>query len=110
MPDRPAPIRYPTDPVLDLAARRLILDGLPPSARRIADLVGTSARNVERWRTGAPIRSHAFADRVAVALGYHPWCIWPEWCEYAELELAADAANKARSRARQRAATVEVAA
>lgn len=101
---RPA---YPADPVLELAARRLILDGLPPSARRIADLVGTTRRNVERWRAGTPIGTHALADRVAVALGHHPINVWPvEWLEYAALETARDTANRARARARAAGAKV----
>lgn len=43
----------------------------------VAELVGVSARTVHRWkRDGLSARQ---ADRLAVALGFHPLHLWPEW-------------------------------
>ena len=44
---------------------------------RIAELAGVSRRTVIRWAAnGLDIYT---ADRVACAIGLHPWHIWTEW-------------------------------
>ncbi len=43
----------------------------------VAERTGFTRRSVQRWKvTGIPWRS---ADVVAIRLGSHPACIWPEW-------------------------------
>lgn len=63
-------------PLLAYVARRL--DGDPATALAVADLCGTSARQVQRWQSGQRI-SWTVADRVACNLQRHPALIWPEW-------------------------------
>jgi hypothetical protein len=48
------------------------------SARQL----GVSSRTIVRWRGGQRMRITT-ADRAAVALGYHPAQLWPEWWDLA---------------------------
>lgn len=50
------------------------------SAARIARLLGTTERQVKRWRAGQSLTRVA-ADKAATHLGYHPVDIWPDWYE-----------------------------
>jgi len=63
-------------PLLDHVARRL--DGDRVTAVAVADMCGTSLRQVQRWQHGQRI-SWSVADRIACALHVHPVLIWPEW-------------------------------
>lgn len=66
--------RLPLEPLYQLAARQ----NPEVSVRVFADMVGTSDRNVTRWKNeGIPWYS---ADEAAIALGYHPMLVWgDEW-------------------------------
>lgn len=87
---RPAPPRRPTfdaGPLLRQA--RLALDRfegvtpMDPGAATwvaVAELLGTSVRQVQRWLTGSRLQEDT-ADRMATALGLHPTMLWPEWYE-----------------------------
>ena len=49
----------------------------------LAELLGTSIRQVQRWRTGTRITLCTIEDlhrldRMAVAAGAHPLTLWPE--------------------------------
>lgn len=49
----------------------------------LADTLGTSIRQIQRWRHGHRIRIRdndelAAADRMAIAAGTHPLVVWPE--------------------------------
>jgi len=44
-----------------------------------AEMIGTTARNVNRWRKNGGIPWHS-ADKAAIALGLHPILVWgDEW-------------------------------
>lgn len=70
-------MRLPFAPLDALAAKEGVID--------LARWLGVSGRAVERLRTkGVPV---AYADRLAVRVGVHPWFLWgdafwadlPEW-------------------------------
>jgi hypothetical protein len=68
--------------VLQLDADRLVGGEDPPvryySDGYLAEEIGVSRRELQRWKTvGVP---EHWADRAAVALGQHPFAIWGfEW-------------------------------
>lgn len=57
------------DAVLDACAN--------PSAAVLAVRLGVSTRTIWRWHNSG--LSDVQADRIAVALDYHPANIWPDW-------------------------------
>lgn len=62
-------VRWPLAPLLIAAGH--------PSADVIAMQLGVSPRSIWRWHhRGLTDRQ---ADRAAIALGYHPANIWPDW-------------------------------
>lgn len=63
-----------------------------PTAAELAAALGVTVAAVEKWRLRG--LSHEQADRLAVACGWHPVLVWPEWLE-AERHLAADVDAKA---------------
>lgn len=46
------------------------------SPRVLAERLGVNERQVFRWRVYGVTEEQA--DRLAVAVGFHPWSIWPE--------------------------------
>jgi lambda repressor-like predicted transcriptional regulator len=63
-------IRLPIDPVLAVV----------PGRRALARRTGMSLRTIGRWcDNGVPYEA---SDRLAVALGYHPLELWPDWHAY----------------------------
>jgi hypothetical protein len=50
----------------------------PVTGERVAEVLGTSLRQVRRWQAGARLQEET-ADRAAVALGLHPVMLWPDW-------------------------------
>jgi lambda repressor-like predicted transcriptional regulator len=57
--------------------------------RALAELAGTSTRQLERWKAAGRIRA-VMADRVAVAIGMHPAEIWgDQWWALASEEVPA---------------------
>lgn len=70
-------------PLLEIAERRARAANHDPARPDwlgvdVAGVLGTSKRQVARWRAGARIQ-WINADRLAVRLGMHPLEIWPEW-------------------------------
>ena len=62
-------LRWPLQPLLDAIAH--------PPVSTLAVRVGVSSRTVWRWHHNG-LTDHQ-ADRVAIALGYHPANIWHDW-------------------------------
>lgn len=60
--------RFPLEP---LAALTRLDQG------ELARVAGVSRRTVCRWK--ALGMNQWIADRLAIALGYHPAVVWPEW-------------------------------
>lgn len=71
------------------------------SAERVAELLGTTRRSVQRWRAGQKLDSRQ-ADRFAVALGTVPSRVWPDWHDRHDEEQERREA-RARERARRNA-------
>lgn len=46
--------------------------------RLLAEVLGTSDRQVTRWRKGVRLEVWT-ADRAACRLGLHPRLLWPDW-------------------------------
>lgn len=66
--------RFPLDPLMQVLAARF--DG-EATVAEMARCVGVTQRTVSRWRQrGLTCES---ADAAAVALGFHPALVWPEW-------------------------------
>jgi transposase-like protein len=72
------------------ASPRLSLEPLVQrygSVSALARALGCDRVQVSRWRKhGMALDT---ADRVAVAVGHHPWEVWPEWYELGEASAAA---------------------
>lgn len=63
-----------------------------PTAQMLAEHVGIAVRQVYRWRRRG--LSRLTADRAAVAAGYLPYLIWPDWLDDSIAAVEAeDAAN-----------------
>jgi len=61
--------RWPLQPLFEAAGTSEFLE--------LAYLTGFAARTVHRWAEAG--LSDQSADRAAIALGLHPYTIWPEW-------------------------------
>lgn len=61
--------RWPLQPLFEAAGTS--------DYTELAYLTGFTARTIHRW-TAAGISDNN-ADRAAIALGLHPYTIWPEW-------------------------------
>lgn len=93
--------------LLELALRRVAPDQLDPTGEAgpavvLARLAGIPRRSAVRLIAAGDL-SHVQADRLAVAMGYMPWEVWPEWRDFTTDEAAADA-RTTRSEARRAAA------
>lgn len=68
----------PLEPLLERVAWQIGIDLEGLSVRQVADAVGMQPRSIQRWKEngGVPVGT---CDRVAIALGWHPCVIWPEW-------------------------------
>ncbi len=62
-------VRWPLEPLMEAAGH--------PAAGTLAARAGVTARTVWRWHHRGLTDTQA--DRTAVALGYHPANIWPDW-------------------------------
>ena len=71
---RPVTVRVSIDPLLSLVGG---------SSPRVALRLGVDQRTILRWRTEGV--SELQADRAAIALGFHPYEVWPELVEEALL-------------------------
>ena len=87
-----APRRFPLQPLIDIIEARHAegVDvythiGAPGRLGRVA---GTNRATVHRWLQEGTITQNG-ADRCAIALGYHPGEIWPEWWDLADKKGAA---------------------
>lgn len=55
-----------------------------PSMLVLAEAAGVAPATLYRWRrSGVPVLR---ADELAVALGFHPVEVWPEWLTPADVE------------------------
>jgi lambda repressor-like predicted transcriptional regulator len=72
---------FPAEPVRR-ALRRLAAD-TDDSICAIAERIGINRCTLHRLFTRDRIRWDA-ADHIAVALGYHPCQLWPEWFDFEE--------------------------
>lgn len=59
----------------------------------LADKIGVSLGAVQRWRERG-MEEHN-ADKIATALGLHPWQLWPEMLVVATVEVQRECANPA---------------
>lgn len=68
--------RFPTEPVRQLLAQRITCGDL-----HLADLAATTRLPLRTLRRLVALHDLDWivADRCAVALGYHPCQLWPEW-------------------------------
>ncbi len=73
---------FPAEPARR-ALRRLAKDR-DLSICALADNVGVDRDALHRLFTRDRLRCDA-ADRIAVALGYHPCQLWPEWFDFPEV-------------------------
>lgn len=73
---RIAPIYLPSQPAQD-ALRRLLLDG-DADLVALADVLRLNRSTLHRLMGRDRLRYDA-ADRIAIALGRHPYELWPEW-------------------------------
>jgi hypothetical protein len=55
-------------------------------ANIIAERLGTSRANIQRWREGTTNFDPYTADKYAIRLGKHPCQIWPEWFDLPQTE------------------------
>jgi lambda repressor-like predicted transcriptional regulator len=69
-------VRFPVDPVRQLIERRLLDRGV--SLLECACTLGLPLRTLVRV-LGSDTISWMVADRCAVAFGYHPCQLWPDW-------------------------------
>jgi lambda repressor-like predicted transcriptional regulator len=74
---------FPAEPAR--RALRRLADGTDTSICAIADNIGVDRDTLHRLFTRDRLRWDA-ADRIAVALGYHPCQLWPEWFEFPEVK------------------------
>lgn len=77
---RPGPTpgpRYPLGPLRALMGS--------PNLCQVARLTGFHRRQVARWLNDG-LTEHQ-ADAAAVAAGFHPASVWPEWWDYADEQL-----------------------
>lgn len=72
---RVTPIHLPSQPAQ--AALRRLLDG-HADLSALADVLRLDRSTLHRLLRGDRLRYDA-ADRIAIALGRHPYELWPEW-------------------------------
>lgn len=71
------------------------------SANRWATEAGVTSRTIVRWRNEGVPEKHA--DRLAVAAGFHPAEVWPEWIDRHVAELdRRDEERRRKARERMR--------
>lgn len=70
--------RFPLAPLVEMVLRRWPAQ----TDDRIAQLLGVSPSRLCEWRNDG--LTWSAADRAAVAIGYHPLSIWPNWCDGVE--------------------------
>ncbi|MDX6287689.1 MAG: Winged helix-turn-helix DNA-binding [Frankiales bacterium] len=70
------PAYYENAPARAALAARAADTGLPLT--ELAPVLGLPLRTLHRVLGGVRLRWDT-ADRIAVALGYHPCELWPEW-------------------------------
>lgn len=68
--------RFPADPV-----RRLLTERISRGDLHLAEMAATTRLPLRTLRRLVAARdlNWTVADRCAVALGYHPCQLWPEW-------------------------------
>lgn len=107
VPFAPLAVAVPPAPQLRPAGR-MDIEMMIGTERQVADLIGVAPRTCYRWkRNGVPLDD---ADRIAVALGMHPFAIWGEaWAEMIDAAVRhVDELRErhiARDRARRRSVT-----
>lgn len=69
---RPSAPRWPLSALVRLVG--------PMSQRDLARRAGIHERQIARWFAAGSVPDQS-ADRLAIALGWHPVLIWPEWAE-----------------------------
>ena len=75
-------VRFPLRPLVERYAWQVGKLPEDVSTRELAAAIGVQDQTVRRWMTAGDTLPGYAADRLAVALGWHPCVIWPrEWAD-----------------------------